>query len=183
MTIASAPLVGVWLVVLFQPAGVTAPSRSTADHLLSMLVDKELATCRHGARSFRWVLWSTACSDRSSVTVHLVPQAVAGGDHPRAQRSPWPVETCHIPDRAARGLQRSGRSRSLPSALGAQARRWCWRILARQFLHFAENLGAAAGITALAFRKFHRLALLISCSQALLSSGVSGSMHFGRPEP
>ena len=60
MTIASAPLVGaangVWLVVLFQPAGVTAPSRSTADHLLSMLVDKELATRRHGARSFRWFL-------------------------------------------------------------------------------------------------------------------------------
>ena len=32
----------------------------------------------------------------------------------------------------------------------------CWRILARQFLHFAENLRTTAGVTALSLRKCHR---------------------------
>jgi hypothetical protein len=65
-----------------------------------------------------------AYSDRSSLTAHRVPQTAAEADHPRAQRSPWLVEVCHIRGRTARGLQRSGRSRSLPSALNVPARPW-----------------------------------------------------------
>src|SRR5712691_3467447 len=43
---------------------------------------------------FTRILLDIAYNDRSSVTAHRSPQALAGGDHPPARKSPWLVEVC-----------------------------------------------------------------------------------------
>src|SRR5450755_2295156 len=41
---------------------------------------------------FTRILLDIAYNDQSSVTAHRSPQALAGGDHPPARKSPWLVE-------------------------------------------------------------------------------------------
>src|SRR5229473_964787 len=72
---------------------------------------------------FKRVFEAPAYNDRSFWTTHRAPQIAAEADHPQAQRSPWLVES-HNRGRGARGLPRSGRSRSLLSTPSAQARLW-----------------------------------------------------------
>src|SRR5258708_39584267 len=57
------------------------------------------AVTRRIKADFTRILLDIAYNDRSSVTAHRSPQALAGGDHPPARQSPWLVEVCHKPGR------------------------------------------------------------------------------------
>src|SRR5450631_2635300 len=99
-----------------------APSDRAHSPSLPCQCAKDAAASISIKADFTRILLDIAYNDRSSVTAHRSPQALAGGDHPPARKSPWLVEVCHNPGRGAHGLRQSWRSRSLLEALGARVR-------------------------------------------------------------